>query len=193
MVITSFGHVFIVLQLQFQLHVLFLSSCQLLGQLMDFLEQFLKTLLIVFFDFYLYLFVTACRLRSEVIQCFWVNPSLEVRDIDGFKCLDWFFWYHSRCLISWCRISFISILGCLFSGWGLLWLFSLNNYWLLNAQLGSCLFGDWLVKLDLHIRTGMRCLILVQVLISSSHILRESLLKNSHFILEFSRHSNSLV
>lgn len=58
---------------------------------MDFLEQLLQALFIIFLNFYLYLFVTAgCVSCGEVVQRFRVHPSLKTGTSIGLKASTYF-------------------------------------------------------------------------------------------------------
>ena len=63
---------------------------------MDFLEQLLQALFIIFLNFYLYLFVAAgCVSCGEVVQRFRVHPSLENWDLDWLEGFYLFFSHYS--------------------------------------------------------------------------------------------------
>lgn len=137
------------------MHILLLSSCQILCQFMNFFKQFFQTLfifIIIFLNLYFYFFIIAACICGETIHCFSIDFLVENGNLYRNKGFHLFF--NNSCFIFYRCIPFLILSLRLFASRRRFRLnnsFLLNDYWLLNAKLflrGSCL---GLIDSNLHI------------------------------------------
>lgn len=186
-VASIFGHPSVILQLHFQLHVLFLSRVQFLCQFVYFLEQFLQTLFIltvILLNLDLYLFVTAWCVWGWDHQVLSVHSFFHGGDLDRYKGLHLLLNHYSFILN--CATEFLLVQT--FTRGGQLWVLALlllDDDRLLDAQLLSAF---WLAFLHLNaeIGTWLRPFAIVRFF---NYVLFEL----AHFVLEIGCHSNSLL